>query len=173
MNDLDTNLGNARHARLLVTAALACGPATPTTSTAETTGTMSSTSAATLEMPPPDLPTSTATTSLTSDTSTTTTTTGAPTAGEWRGTYTTGFGFARFHACGERDTWALADDSLPYFNECPKEPLWLHILGTTMKDGNSTYLSVDTIIEGPCTVGGCMETDLLQECSDFETLCGG
>lgn len=91
--------------------------------------------------------------------------------GEWFGTYTTGFGFARFQPCGEVDVWAVADNSLPYFNSCAKEPLWLHVIGNTTKEGNGFYISVDEIVEGPCTVGGCMESDQFEDCGNFEDLC--
>lgn len=143
-----------------------------TTGTASTTSQGSSTadvstSESTVPTTGPDpLSTSTA------DGTTTSSSSGIPTDpvnGEWVGTYTTGFGFVRFLACGEEDVWPLADDSLPYFNECAQEPLWLRVKGTVTTDGNYKTLAVTSILEGPCTVGACDSG--FSSCSDFDSLC--
>lgn len=117
-------------------------------------------------------PTSSASDS-TAGASTTTTTTEAPPPihGEWLGTYTTGFGFVRFQACDDPDGWALADASLPYFNECTQAPLWLRVQGTVTVDGNSAYLAVTSILSGPCALGSCDAATPLDGCASFDELC--
>jgi hypothetical protein len=161
---------------------LACGPQTPNGSSASaseesgpTTGTSTSNGSTT------QVPTSTSTSTSTSTTnddpsSASVASNGATTEGqvdgEWFGTYTTGFGFARFKPCGAEEGWPIAD-GLPYFNKCTNAPLWLRVLGTTEKDGNTIYLTVESIISGPCAVGSCEQPDALDECESFETLCTG
>lgn len=165
---------------LLLGASLACGPQQPGGSSAsgsEESG--PETDASTNGEVTAQTPTSTGSTSTSTGTGPSTTTddpstssttsTGEPVHGEWFGLWCTGFGFTRFCACGEDDVWLVTDGSLPYYEICPS--LWLRVIGTVTKDMDYTYLSVETIVSGPCAIGSCEQPDALDKCGDFVTLC--
>ena len=161
--------------RSLLGASLACGPQAPGGSSAsgsEESG--PATDASTDSGATAQIPTSTGSTSSTTtdDPSTSSTTsTGEPVHGEWFGRYATGFGYVTFHPCGEDDFWDVIDGSLPDFVICPQQPLWLRVTGTVTKDKDSTFISVETIVVGPCAIGSCEQPDALDKCGDFATLC--
>lgn len=164
---------------LFTTLLLACGEKGTSSTDAASTTTDATTAIPTTTTTSDPLPTTseastgTSTTTTTSETSTGTSATSEPPPpirGEWLGTYTTGFGFARFRACGEDDGWPI-EDGLPYFNECTQAPLWLRVQGTTTVMGNFTSLTVTAILAGPCTLGSCDGTTPLDACDSFDVLC--
>jgi hypothetical protein len=99
-------------------------------------------------------------------------TTSTPEPVEYVGFWDTGFGYAYFTACGEREAWLI--DGVLGYELCSPAPLYLRVLGVQRppaEAGSSPRLQVVEILEGPCTGGSCDGSVELGECASFEALC--
>lgn len=91
--------------------------------------------------------------------------------GEWLGNYFTGFGYAYFQTCVDDEVWFA--NNLPGYELCNDEPvfLWMRVSGTVVEGEYGPELTVNKILEGPCSDGTCADGVLMQECASIDWLC--
>lgn len=146
----------------LVGSLAACGPvASQTTADPPATDSDEGTSTST---------TATPATSSSSATTAGTTTPGTP--GHWRGTYSSGFGFAYFEDCESGEMWLV--QNLPAYEYCENAPLFIEFDGVLVVDDPDwpgTSIVVTELVAGPCIAGGCDDAVPWSACYEFDFAC--